>query len=136
MTKYNNYANLGSGDGQNKVAVLDPHDSQIDPITGATIMKEILLKVGPTPDPGNASQQAPNPVREWCINTAAIDVATKSAMVNNEDGKVYRWDFPTNTLSQVVTLTGGVGEPYTPTCIGPDGTVYAINNSILFAVGL
>ena len=136
MTKYNNYANLGTGDGRNKVGVLDPHASQIDPITGTTIMKEILVKVGPTPDPGNITPQSPNAVREWCINTAAIDVVTKSAMVNNEDGKLYRWDFATNTLSQVVTLTGGVGEPYTPTCIGPDGTVYAINNSILFAVGL
>ncbi len=136
LTKYNNYANIGSGDGHNKVGVLDPHASQIDPITGATIMKEILVKVGPTPDPGNISGQAPTPVREWCINDAAVDVVTKSAMVNNEDGKLYRWDFATNTLNQVVTLTGGVGEPYTPTCIGPDGTVYAINNSILFAVGL
>ena len=61
--------------------------------------------------------------------------ATKSGLVNNEDGKLYRWDFATNTLNQVVTLTGGVGEPYTPTCIGPDGTVYAINNALLFAVG-
>jgi hypothetical protein len=34
-----------------------------------------------------------------------------------------------------VTLTSGVGEAYTPTAIGADGTVYAINNSILFAVG-
>ena len=136
LTKYNNYANLGSGDGRNKVAVLDPHASQIDPITGGTIMKEILVRVGPTPDPGNITPQAPNAVREWCINDAAVDVATKSAMVNNEDGILYRWDFATNTLNQAVVLTGGVGEPYTPTCIGPDGTVYAINNSILFAVGL
>ncbi|MEO6710461.1 MAG: hypothetical protein ABI054_07840, partial [Planctomycetota bacterium] len=134
MTKYNNYAGIG-GDGLNKVAVLDPHASQIDPITGATIMKEILLKVGPTPDPPNQTPSTPNAVREWCINTAAVDASTQSAMVNNEDGKLYRWDFPTNTLSEVVTLTGGVGEAYTPTCIGPDGQVYAINNAILFAVG-
>jgi hypothetical protein len=135
LTKYNNYANIGSGDGVNKVAVLDPHATQIDPITGATIMREILVKAGPTPDPGNIGPNTPNAVREWCINTAAVDVAGRCALVNNEDGKVYRWDFPTNTLNQVVTLTGGVGEAYTPTCVGPDGTVYAINNAILFAVG-
>jgi hypothetical protein len=33
-----------------------------------------------------------------------------------------------------VNLTSGVGEAYTPTVIGVDGTVYAINNAILFAV--
>jgi hypothetical protein len=32
-------------------------------------------------------------------------------------------------------LSNGVGEAYTPTVIGVDGTVYAIQNSILFAIG-
>jgi hypothetical protein len=26
-------------------------------------------------------------------------------------------------------------EPYTPTIIGPDGTVYAMNNATLYAIG-
>jgi hypothetical protein len=38
-------------------------------------------------------------------------------------------------LSQTVALTPGIGEAYTPTLIGADGTVYAINNATLFAVG-
>src|SRR6202011_4676484 len=41
----------------------------------------------------------------------------------------------TNTFTQVVPLTTGIGEAYTPTLIGADGTVYAINNGTLFAVG-
>ena len=41
----------------------------------------------------------------------------------------------TNTLSQAVTLSPGVGAAYTPTLIGPDGTVYAINQAVLSAVG-
>ena len=41
----------------------------------------------------------------------------------------------TNTFTQRVQLTNGVGEAYTPTVIGADGTVYAINDATLFAVG-
>ncbi len=133
LTKYNNYA--GAGDGLNKVAVLDPHASMIDPISGIPIMNEIITKIGPTPDPPNQGPNSPNAVREWCINASAIDIVSKCAIVNNEDGMCYRWDFATNTLSQVVPLTPGIGEAYTPTLIGPDGQSYAINNAILFALG-
>ena len=98
-------------------------------------MNEVLTIVGPTPDIGNINAGYPNAVREWCINTAAIDVANHSALVNNEDGVAYRWDFTTNTLSESVVLTPGIGEAYTPTLVGPDGTVYAINNATLFAIG-
>jgi hypothetical protein len=55
--------------------------------------------------------------------------------VNSEDGRVYRWDFTTNTFSESLTLTDGVGEAYTPTVIGVDGTVYVIANATLFALG-
>jgi hypothetical protein len=34
-----------------------------------------------------------------------------------------------------VVLSAGVGEAYTPAVIGPDGTVYVINNATLWAVG-
>ncbi len=128
MTKYNNYADAG-GNGSNKIAVLDPMNTEIDPISGATVMKEVLTILGPTPNPPLAG------VREWCINSAAVDPFTKSVLANNEDGKLYRWDLTSNTLTQTVTLTTGIGEAYTPTLIGVDGTVYAINNAILFAVG-
>jgi hypothetical protein len=129
LTKYNNYWS-GGGDGLNRLGVFDPHVSMVDPISGATVMNRVVDVLGPTPDPA-----FPTGVTEWCINTAAIDVAGKAAIVNSEDGKVYRWHFPTNTLSQVVTLTAGIDEAYTPTIIGPNGVCYAINNAILFAVG-
>jgi hypothetical protein len=32
-------------------------------------------------------------------------------------------------------LNGPRREAYTPTVIGPDGTVYAINNAALYAIG-
>ena len=69
------------------------------------------------------------------VNTAAMDPFTKSVIVNSEDGKLYRWDLTTNTLSETIKLSGGISEAYTPTVIGPDGTVYAINDAVLNAIG-
>jgi hypothetical protein len=133
MTKYNNYGGLG-GDGVNKIAILDPNATQTDQRTGVTVMKEVETIAGPTPDPA-FRPGLPNAVREWCINTAAVDPATDSVFANSEDGKLYRWNLTTNTFTEVVTLTSGLGEAYTPTVIGTDGTVYAVNNATLFAVG-
>ena len=130
MTKYNNYGGTGSGDGKNRVAVLDPHQSQADFISGNPVMKEILTILGPTPDP-----RYPDAVIEWCINTAAVDPLTRSILVNSEDGYLYRWNMQTNLLSERIQLTGGLGAAYTPTAIGPDGAVYAIANATLFSVG-
>nr|HET7859729.1 hypothetical protein [Caldimonas sp.] len=129
LTKYNNYWQ-GGGDGLNRLGVFDPHVSMVDPISGATVMNKVLDVLGPTPDPAFAGG-----VREWCINTAAIDVAGKSAIVNCEDGRVYRWHLPTNTLSQALTLTAGIGEAYTPTIIGMNGVCFAINDARLYALG-
>jgi hypothetical protein len=134
LTKYNDYAELG-GDGVNRLAIQDPNDTAVDPISNNNVMKPILIIIGPTPDQNLRDQGHPNAVREWCINTAVIDTHNKCAVVNSEDGNVYRWDFPSNSLTAQVTLSTGVGEPYTPTVIGPDGKVYAINNSTLFACG-
>ena len=134
MTKYNNYASVGTGDGHNQVAILDPNVSQDDPIIPTTkVMRAVITKLGVTRDP--AFPTFPGAVREWCINTAAVDPITKSVIVNSEDGKLYRWDLTTNKLSEVIKLSGGIGEAYTPTVIGADGTVYAINDAVLSAIG-
>jgi hypothetical protein len=127
MTKYNDYKEAG-GSGINRLAVLDPNATQTDPITGIPVMKEVLTIAGVTPDPVWPM------VREWCINTAAVDPATKSILVNSEDGRLYRWDLTTNTFTQSITLTTATGEAYTPTVVGTNGAVYAINNATLFAV--
>jgi hypothetical protein len=132
LTKYNNYAS-GGGDGVNRMAVLDPNDTMTDPISGATVMKEVITVTGLTRDEDFLLH--PEAVKEWCINTVAVDPFTRSAIVNSEDGKVYRWDFVTNSLTQILRLTGGLGEAYTPTVIGVDGTAYVIANATLFAIG-
>lgn len=134
LTKYNNYAGIGSGDGRNKLAVLDPNATMINPNNGTTVMQEVLTILSPTPDADNIANY-PKAVREWCINMAAVDPFKKSAIASCEDGKTYRWDFPSNTFSEVMTLTDGIGEAYTPTMIGVDGTVYAIANGTLYAIG-
>jgi len=135
MTKYNNYANVSTGDGHNRIAILDPNATESDPVFSATnVMREVITTLGVTPDPENL-QFFPGAVREWCINTAAVDPFTKSVLVNSEDGNLYRWELTTNTLSEVIKLSGGIGEAYTPTLIGKDGTVYAINDAVLNAIG-
>ena len=133
LSKYNNYAQVG-GDGVNKVAILDPNDSMTDPISGATVMKEVITMAGITPDEPYVSS-LPNAVKEWCVNSMAVDPATHSVILNSEDGHVYRWDLSTNTLIEPLKITDGLGQAYTPTVIGVDGTVYAIGNATLFAIG-
>jgi hypothetical protein len=134
MTKYNNYAGINTGDGHNRIAILDPNATENDPVIPPTkVMKEVITKLGVTRDP--RFPNFPGAVREWCINTAAVDPFTKSVMVNSEDGKLYRWDLATNKLSEAIKLSEGIGEAYTPTVIGRDGTVYAINHAVLIAIG-
>jgi hypothetical protein len=130
MSKYNNYGGAGNGDGKNRIAIIDPNQSQTDTISGNPVMKEILTILGPTPDAGY-----PGGVTEWCINTAAVDPVTRSILANSEDGYLYRWDLAGNRFSERIQLTSGIAESYTPTAIGADGAVYAINNAVLFSVG-
>ena len=137
FTKYNNYAGADDGDGVNRIAILDPNATMVDPhpsSDGLLVMNVVESIVGPTPDP-NFRPFFPNAVREWCINTAAVDPGTDSVLCNSEDGNLYRWDLRTDTLSESMTLGPALGQAYTPTAIGPDGTVYSINDAKLFAVG-
>lgn len=129
-TKYNNYGGAGTGNGQNRMAILDPSTATLDPISGVQTMREVLTILSPTPD-----ANYPGGVREWCVNTGAFDPATRAMLINNEDGYLYRWDLPTNTLSERMRFNNGLGQSYTPTAIGADGTIYAINNAVMFAVG-
>jgi hypothetical protein len=128
--KYNNYLGAGTGDGMNKVAIVDPNVAQADTITPAVqVMREVLTKDGPTAEAGGG-------VREWCINTAAVDPLTSSVLANSEDGYLYRWHLPTNTFTERIRMNNGVGQAYTPTLIAPDGRVYSVNNATLFSIGL
>jgi hypothetical protein len=123
LTKYNNYFGAGSGDGGNRLAILDPNATQADPITSSVqVMKEVITKLGPTAQAGKG-------VYEWCITSAAIDAVNHCAVVNSEDGHCYRWNFDTNTLTPGLRVADPTGQAYTPTLIGPDGAVYCVNNA-------
>lgn len=134
MCKYNNYAGIG-GNGDNRVAVVDPNSIATDAIAGIPTMKPIVSILGPTPDDEFISSH-PNAVREWCVNSAAVDVPKSCIIVSSEDGILYRWNLRTNTFTEQIRLTDGIGEAYTPTAIGADGRVYAIANATLYAVGV
>ena len=99
----------------------------VDPISGAPVMKEVITDRGP-----DRQSRRSGGVDEWCINSAAVDPINKCAVVNSEDGHVYRWSFVNNTLSSGLDLAPATGEAYTSTAIGPDGAVYAINDAKLF----
>jgi hypothetical protein len=131
LTKYNNYYGVGTGDGKNRVAVLDPDATEKDPYSNVLVMNEVITVLGPTQQPG----APPGAVYEWCVNSVAVDPTTKSALVNSEDGNAYKWDFTKNQLTQKVQTGPPAAEAYTPTVIGPDGTGYTMNGSELFALG-
>jgi hypothetical protein len=131
MTKYNNYIDNGPlGNGENKIAILDPDNTQLDEYSTSpvTVMKEVQTQLGPTASPAGG-------VYEWCINSAAVDAHTGAVFAGSEDGHMYRWSLAANTLSQAIMLNAPTGEAYTPSMVGPDGTVYSINNATLYALG-
>ncbi len=132
MTKYNNYGEA-NGDGHNAIAIIDPNTPMPDTIRpNVMVMSEVLTHVGVTPDPNFPN--LPGAVREWCINSAAVDPFTDSVLANSEDGTLYRWNLATNTFTESMPLHEMIGEAYTPTVIGTNGTVYAINGATLYAL--
>ncbi len=138
FSKYNNYAGTpGDGDGVNRIALLDPSETQIDPhpsAPGLVEMREVETIIGCTPDPDNLGSTYPFAVREWCINTAAVNPPSMSVFTPSEDGHIYRWNLALNSLTEALPLDPGVGEPYVPTVIGPDGMIYTLNGGTLFAI--
>ena len=144
LAKYNNYANAEvgepyGGNGVNQIAILDPYAAQTDPNYDANpnlqVMAQVMAFASPSPDIPNEQAGDPDAVREWCTNGSVVDPATDSVFVNNEDGYTYQWNLGTGLISNAVEVTSGIGVPYTPTAIGPNGEVFSDNGGTLFALG-
>jgi hypothetical protein len=131
VSKYNNYLLGPHGDGRNRLALLDPHADQPDRFSDVRVLREVRTVLSPRHPP----KTPPGTRYEWCINSIAVDPTTGSAIANNEDGHLYRWDLETGQLTDHLRLNGPRGQAYTSTVIGPDGTAYAIQNAVLYAVG-
>jgi hypothetical protein len=131
VSKYNNYGVGPHGDGRNELALLDPHASQKDDYSHVRVMREVRTVLSPRHEP-----HTPKGSRyEWCINSIAVDPVTGTAIANNEDGHLYRWDLDTGRLVEKIRLNSPHSQAYTMTVVGPDGTSYAIEDAILYAVG-
>jgi len=74
-------------------------------------------------------------VKAWSVGSAVVDPVTNSVIANSEDGVLYRWNVKTNTLTQNIRLTPGKAQSPTVTAIAPDGTLFAISEGKLFAIG-
>jgi hypothetical protein len=144
LAKYNNYANAEvgqpyGGNGVNQIAILDPYATQTDPNNDPNpnmlVMKQVMTIASPSPDIPNEQAGDPDAVREWCTNGSVVDPATDSVFVNNEDGYTYQWNLGTGLITNAVEVTSGIGVPYTPTAIGPNGEVFSDNGGTLFALG-
>jgi hypothetical protein len=98
-------------------------------------MKEFQTIAGQTADAATVTAAHPGAVKPWAVSTAVVDLITKSILASSADGVLYRWDLGTNTFTQKITLTPGAAESPTPTTAAPDGTIFAIRNGTLFAVG-
>jgi hypothetical protein len=123
--KFNSYS-----DSEHHVSIVDPNATQPDRLAPTVpVMRQLISVRGPT---GNYNGVG---VKEWCINTAAVDPLTSSVLMNSEDGQLYRWHLPSNTLAERIRMNNGYAQSYTPTAIGADGRIYAVNNATLFSIG-
>ncbi len=79
--------------------------------------------------------------REWCINAPAID-KNGTVYTNGEDGFLYALQgmYPASNggcspTATRIMLDRARDAAYTPLALGPDGTVYTLNNGRMFSVG-
>jgi plastocyanin len=66
-----------------------------------------------------------------CCNIGVFDPFSNSVYCNNADSHQYRWDLKNNVIAERVYMGSALLEAYTPSVIGPDGAIYAINMGVM-----
>jgi hypothetical protein len=127
FAKLNDY----TASGRHRLVVLDPFVGGPDPIGSSVQVMKIVREIS---SPSALVGGRQGELTEWCCNAAAFDSITKSLFVSNEDSYLYRWNLDTNSLDEKFEMSNPLVSSYTPTAIGPDGAVYAINMGQLFAI--
>merc|ERR1711916_121268 len=140
FVKFNDYLNVNDGKGQHRLVLLDPQDQTEFDRKGARdgqgnpllVMGQVQSILAPTSK--GPAVEGYQPRTEWCVNIGVFDPSSASVYANNEDSIHYRWHLLSNSLIESFVLDSQQIEAYTPTSIGPDGAIYAINKGRLIVI--
>ncbi len=92
-----------------------------------------LVSINPNGMTEEWAWELPTAGRELCVNAVVIDSSGTSYFLG-EDGYFYRVEFGGENWSRIM-----LGQPrdaaYTPAAMGPDGTVYALDDRSFFIIG-
>ena len=123
LTKYNNYIEFGNGHEQGCDPRSQCHGGRSD--HRHTVMNEVITILGPTPIPAVVTGSGAS-TRPRSTPSTSVHLST-ARTVTSTDGT----SLPTRS-PPAFPMANATGEAYTPTVVGPDGAVYAINNAELY----
>jgi hypothetical protein len=92
-----------------------------------------LVSIDPNGMTQEWSWELPTTGRELCVNAVVVD-STGASYFLGEDGYFYRVEFGGVNWSRIM-LGAPRDAAYTPAAMGPDGTVYALDDRSFYIVG-
>jgi hypothetical protein len=76
----------------------------------------------------------PSGTDELCVNAGVVD-ANLNTFFLGENGILYKVPFMSSTASSQISLGAPRNAAYTPTAMGPDGTIFALDDRSFYIVG-